>query len=81
MSKQNFVKSIVLTATSGAMPIIVAVSHVYFLLLQREKKKVLSTMAIGNKELMRESFPKHSHMGTARMQDDEGKRGVSIYRK
>ena len=31
------------------------------------KKKVPFSMAIGNGELMRECFPKHSHMGTARL--------------
>ena len=41
-------------------------------------------MAIGNWELMHECFPKHSHMGTARMKldnetDEDGqKRGVSM---
>ena len=28
-------------------------------------------MAIGNRELMQESFPKHSRMGTARMKYDK----------
>ena len=42
-------------------------------------------MAIGNGELMQECFPKHSHMGTARMKsdketDEEGKKGVSMER-
>ena len=41
-------------------------------------------MAIGNGELIKECFPKHSRMGTARMKDDNEtdedckKRGVSI---
>ena len=40
-------------------------------------------MAIGNVELVRECFPKHSRMGTARLKQDketyeESKRGVSM---
>ena len=38
----------ILTTTSGTMPIIVAVRRVYFLLHQREKKQVPFSMAIGN---------------------------------
>ena len=43
-------------------------------------------MAIGNEELMHECFPKHLHMGTARMKQDKerdegGKKiGVSMER-
>ena len=46
--------------------------------------EVLFSMAIGNRELMHECFPKHSCMGTARMEydkerDEDGKEsGVSI---
>ena len=68
----------VLTVTSGAIPIIVAVGHVYFLVLQREKKEVPFSMATGN-ELMHECFLKRSRIGTARMKydkktDEEGKK-------
>ena len=57
----------VLTATSGAIPIMVASGHVYFLLYQREKREIPFSMAVGNEELRHECFSKHSCMGTARM--------------
>ena len=42
------------------------------------KKEVAFSMAIGNRELIHECFPKHSRMGTARMKQeketDEGKK-------
>ena len=57
-----------LTATSGAMPIIGAVvGHAYFFLHRREKKDVPFNMDIGNEKLVRECFPEHSLIGTARM--------------
>ena len=49
--------SMVLTANSGTMPIIVAVGHVYFLLHQSEKQEVPFSMAIGNEELIQDLFP------------------------
>ena len=60
----------VLTATSGAMPIIVAFgTRLFFLAPKREKPidEVQFSMAIRNVELMHECFPKHSRMGTARI--------------
>ena len=56
-----------LCSTSGTKPIIVSAGHVYILMHQREKEEVPFSMAIGNRELMHECFPKHSRMGTARM--------------
>ena len=67
------------------MPIIVTAGHVKILLQQREKK-ISFSMAIGKVELRHECFPKHLHIGRARMKednetDDEGKRGVSMERR
>ena len=56
----------VVTATSGTMPIIVAVWDVN-LLFHQDQKEVPFSKAIGNEKLMQECFPKHSRMGTARM--------------
>ena len=64
--KDEYFHSMVSMATSGTMPIIVAIGQVYFLLHQR-KKKVPFSLAIGNEEPMHECFPKHSRMGTAIM--------------
>ena len=53
-------------------------------LAPERKKEEPFNMAIGNRELIQECFPKHSRMGTARMKEDnetdeEGKkRGVSM---
>ena len=46
-----FINRKVLTAVLGAMSIIVAVGHLYFLLPLSEKKEVPFSMAIGNEEL------------------------------
>ena len=61
----------VLLATSGTTPIIVAVGHLYFLLSQREKKEAPFRMVVGIGELMQECFPKHSRIGTARIKYDK----------
>ena len=50
---------------------------------KERKEEVPFSMAIGNRELMYECFPKHWPMGTARMKendtDEDGKkRGVSM---
>ena len=48
-----------------------------------KKESIPFSLAIGNGELMQECFPKHTHMGTARKQQDKEtdevrKRGVSM---
>ena len=56
------------TATSGTKPIIVSTGHVVSLAPKRETRNYhLVHMALGNGELMRECFPKHSIMGKARI--------------
>ena len=51
---------------------------------KERKEEVPFSMAIGNRELMHEYFPKHSPMRTARMREDNDtdedgkKRGVSM---
>ena len=42
-------------------------THCALVVALSEKKQVAFGISIGNEELKHECFPKHSHMGTARM--------------
>ena len=57
------INEIVLPATSGAMPIIVSVGHVYILLHKREKNELPLSMAVGNKEVVHENVIRQRNRG------------------